>query len=185
MTFCVKMRNGRGYNTKERISEVNLRSLTMNTNHSLINLLKSAVSPFHTVLAAEKVLKTAGFEALDSKGGWKLAPGGSYYAILGGSSMVAFVLGQRFGGAKKLRMAAAHTDFPCFVIKKNPDVECGGYQQLNVEVYGGPILNTWLDRPLSAAGQVVLKSEDPWEPNVRYVNLEHPFCIIPNLQLCM
>ena len=118
---------------------------------SLIDLLETSVSPFHTVLSAEKRLKEAGFEKLEQKGQWKLCPGGSYYVSYD-SSLFAFVLGQRYGGAKKLRMAAAHGDFPCLVIKKHPDMEAAGCKQLNIEVYGGPILNTWLDRPLSVAG---------------------------------
>lgn len=156
----------------------------MNNKSSLINLLESCVSPFHTVLAAKEGLVQAGFEQLSPQGQWKLMPGGAYFVSYE-STLIAFVMGQRFAGTKKLRMAAAHTDFPCPVIKKNPDMECGGYQQLNVEIYGGPILNTWLDRPLSAAGQVVLKSEDPWNPEVRCVDLKRPFCVIPNLAIHM
>lgn len=152
---------------------------------SFINMLEKSVSPYHTVLAAEERLHEAGFERLESKGPWKLQAGGSYYVTYGGSSLFAFVLGQRVGGDVSLRMAAAHTDFPCFVIKKQPDVSCGGYKQLNVEVYGGPILNTWLDRPLSGAGQVVVKSDNPWKPEVRYVDLKKPFCLIPNLAVHM
>lgn len=151
---------------------------------SLIDLLETAVSPFHTVLAAEARLMEAGFEKLDKKGQWKLCTGGSYYVSYG-SSLFAFVLGQHYSGTKKLRMAAAHTDFPCLVIKKNPDMEAAGCKQLNIEVYGGPILNTWLDRPLSAAGQVVLRSDNPWEPKVCYVDVKKPFCIIPNLAIHM
>lgn len=151
---------------------------------SLIDLLETSVSPFHTVLSAEKRLKEAGFEKLEQKGQWKLCPGGSYYVSYD-SSLFVFVLGQRYGGAKKLRMAAAHGDFPCLVIKKHPDMETAGCKQLNIEVYGGPILNTWLDRPLSAAGQVVLRSNNPWEPKVCYVDIKKPFCIIPNLAIHM
>ncbi len=151
----------------------------------LINLLEKSVSPYHTVLAAKERLAQAGFEELPEQGAWRLSAGGAYYVNLGGSALAAFVLGQRFDGVKKLRIAAAHTDFPGLVIKQNPDMECAGCKQLNVEVYGGPILNTWLDRPLSAAGQVVLRSTDPWKPEVRYVDLEKPFCLIPNLAIHM
>lgn len=152
---------------------------------SLLTILEQGVSPFHTVLAAEERLVQAGFERLDSKGNWKLQAGGSYFVNYGGSSLFAFVLGQRYGGCKPLRMAAAHTDFPGLVIKMHPDMKSGGCKQLNVEVYGGPILNTWLDRPLSAAGQVAIRSSNPWEPEVRYVDLKKPFCVIPNLAIHM
>ena len=154
-------------------------------NTSFINLLEKSVSPFHTVLAVRDQLTKVGFEELSEIGSWKLMPGGSYYVCVDGSTLIAFVLGQRYAGARKLRMAAAHTDFPCLVIKQHPDMICAGCQQLNVEVYGGPILNTWLDRPLSAAGQVVLKSEDPWHPEVRLVDFQKPFCVIPNLAIHM
>lgn len=154
-------------------------------NALFIDLLEKSVSPYHTVLAAVERLEKAGFVKLPEQGAWNLRPSGAYYVCLGGSALIAFVTGQRFGGVKKLRMAAAHTDFPGLVIKQYPDMENAGCQQLNVEVYGGPILNTWLDRPLSAAGQVVLKSDNPWEPQVRYIDLEKPFCVIPNLAIHM
>lgn len=162
-----------------------LRYIMSYSRESFLNLLETSVSPYHTVLAAEERLAKAGFEKLDSQGKWNLKEGNSYYVTYDGSTLFAFVLGQRFAGTKALRMAEAHTDFPCLVIKQNPDVKAGGCQQLNVEVYGGPILSTWLDRPLSAAGQVVVRSEDPWKPQVQYVDLEKPFCVIPNLAIHM
>ena len=58
-----------------------------------------------------------------------------------------------------------------------------GYRQINVEVYGGAILNTWLDRPLSAAGRVTLRSEDIFHPEIRYVDFRKPFLTIPNLAI--
>ena len=64
-------------------------------------------------------------------------------------------------------------------------MEKEGYRQINTEVYGGPILNTWLDRPLSAAGRVALASEQVWEPEIRLVDLKEPFCVIPNLAIHM
>ena len=99
--------------------------------------------------------------------------------------MFAFTIGKKIAGSKKLRIAAAHTDFPGFAIKNNPDMEKEGYRQINTEVYGGPILNTWLDRPLSAAGRVALASDQVWEPEIRLVDLKEPFCVIPNLAIHM
>lgn len=151
----------------------------------LTALLKESVSPYHTVLAAQKRLQEAGFSKLPSMGSWELQAEGKYYVVYGGSTLFAFVLGKQWAGAKKLRIAAAHTDFPGFAIKSNPDIVFNGYHQLNVEVYGGPILNTWMDRPLSAAGQVVIKTENVWEPELRLVDIKKPFCIIPNLAVHM
>ena len=151
----------------------------------LMQLLERSVSAYHTVEEAEKRLQKAGFQELSGEDRWELHPNGAYYLKSGGTTLFAFVIGQHWSGAKKLRMGAAHTDYPGFSIKNNPDISACGYQKLNVEVYGGPILNTWLDRPLSAAGQVVLRSDDVWHPQVRLVDLEKPFCIIPNLAIHM
>lgn len=155
------------------------------TYKSLLQLLEKSVSPYHTVLEAEKRLKESGFEELPASGMWNLQPNGKYFVEYHGSSMFAFTLGEVFCGPRLLRIAAAHTDFPGLVIKSHPDIEKEGYRQLNVEVYGGAILNTWLDRPLSAAGKVILRSENIWEPEIRYVNFEEPFLIIPNLAIHM
>ena len=151
----------------------------------LMQLLERSVSAYHTVEETEKRLQKAGFQELSGEGSWELHPNGAYYLKSGGTTLFAFVIGQHWSGAKKLRVGAAHTDYPGFSIKNNPDISACGYQKLNVEVYGGPILNTWLDRPLSAAGQVVLRSDDVWHPHVRLVDLKKPFCIIPNLAIHM
>lgn len=151
----------------------------------LMKLLKEAVSPWHTVLAAASRLEKAGFKKLDFSGSWNLEAEGKYYTVFHGSALFAFTIGKKIAGSKKLRIAAAHTDFPGFAIKNKPDMENSGYRQVNTEVYGGPILNTWLDRPLSAAGRVALASEQVWEPEIRYVDLKDPFCVIPNLAIHM
>ena len=78
----------------------------------------------------------------------------------------------------------AHTDWPCLKIKSLPEKK-GKYRTLNVEVYGGPILNTWLDRPLSAAGRVSIKSKDIFRPEIRLVDFKKPIFIIPNLAIHM
>ncbi|MCU6763208.1 Probable M18 family aminopeptidase 2 [uncultured Roseburia sp.] len=155
------------------------------TYKSLMGLLKKSVSPYHTVIEAQKRLKESGFKQLPASGRWELQPNGKYFVEYHGSTMFAFTIGEAYNGPRMLRIAAAHTDFPGLVIKSRPDLEREGYRQLNVEVYGGAILNTWLDRPLSAAGKVMLRSENIWEPEVRYVNFEEPFLTIPNLAIHM
>ncbi len=84
-----------------------------------------------------------------------------------------------------IRIGAAHTDFPCLRIKPNPDVKTGGYSQINVEVYGGAILNTWLDRPLSISGRVAIASEDVLHPLIRNISVERTLGVIPNLAIHM
>ena len=65
--------------------------------------------------------------------------------------LFAFTIGESFDGM--LKIAAAHTDHPCLYIKPNPELTVKGYEKVNTEVYGGAILNTWLDRPLSVSGK--------------------------------
>lgn len=151
----------------------------------LFHYLEKSVSPYHTVITAEERLKDAGFECLDYKNRWDLKKGGKYYVKQYGSTLVAFTLGKAITDRLPLRMAAAHTDFPGLCIKPNPDVKGDCYAQVNVEVYGGPILGTWLDRPLSAAGKVAVKSDDILSPKMMYIDLKKPVFTIPNLALHM
>ena len=80
-----------------------------------------------------------------------------------------------------LHIAAAHTDFPCLHVKPAAELVSCGYMRVNTEIYGGPILNTWLDRPLSLAGRVLLKSDDIYAPREVLVDFARPVLTIPNL----
>jgi len=84
-----------------------------------------------------------------------------------------------------LRIASAHTDFPAIRVKPNPLTRVKGYGKLNVETYGGLIMNTWLDRPLGAAGLVVVKGNHPYEVEPLLVDIHRPIGIIPNLAIHM
>lgn len=81
-----------------------------------------------------------------------------------GTTLYAFTVGENFRADAMLRMAAAHTDYPYLRIKPNADFVTDRYAQVNVEVYGGPILNTWFDRPLGIAGRVIVRSGDVFAP---------------------
>lgn len=151
----------------------------------LLHMVEEGVSPFHVVAAVEERLEEYGFEELKMRDAWSLDLGGKYYLKHNDSTLFAFTIGKNCGYAPELRMAAAHTDFPCMRIKARPEVITEGYMQLNVEVYGGPILSTWLDRPLSVAGRAVLRSEDVFHPEVRLVNFKKPILTIPNLAIHM
>lgn len=155
------------------------------TVSNLFELIEEGGSPFHVVKAAEKRLQNAGFEKLEFEKAWGLSFGKSYYMVHHGTALVAFTLSEDLHFRDSFRMAAAHTDFPGLRIKPAPEVECKGYQQLNVEVYGGAILNTWLDRPLGVAGKVALKSEDVFAPKIVYFKSKHPILTIPNLAIHM
>ena len=148
----------------------------------LLQFIQSSPSPFHTVETAGKMLEDAGFTELDMASVWSLAPGGRYFVRVYGSTLLAFAVGEKEG---PLRLAAAHTDFPCFRLKPQAGIRKEGYGLLNVEKYGGMMLRTWLDRPLGLAGKVVLRSEDVFAPAVRLVNFPKPLLTIPSLAIHM
>lgn len=151
----------------------------------LIDQLKSGVSPFHSVAAAEHTLTEAGFLPLSYDKPWNLEKGKKYVMNHHGTALFAFTVGEDFSSGGMLRMAAAHTDYPYLRIKPNADFLTEGYAQVNVEVYGGPVLNTWFDRPLGVAGRVVLRSGDVFHPKTVLYRSERPILIIPNLAIHM
>lgn len=154
------------------------------TAEKLKKRIEASVSPFHSIIYATDELEEVGFEKLELGSRWKIERGRRYYINVYGSTLVAFAIGEKWSG-ENLRFAAAHSDFPCLKIKPSCQMEANGYIKMNVEVYGGAILNTWLDRPLSAAGRVVLKTDDVMEPEIRYIDLKKPLFIIPNLAIHM
>ena len=149
----------------------------------LFEILETATSQFHTVAAVEKELLEAGFVSLKLKDNWDLQRGGKYFLNQYGSSIFAFTIGEEFKAEDGYRLGASHGDFPAFRIKPNAGMENGGYLQLNTEPYGGLILSSWMDRPLSVAGRVVLKSDDVFHPDVRMIDMKRPVLIIPNLAI--
>ena len=159
----------------------------MKETEILFDLLKKGVSPVQAVSACEERLEQAGFERLEYKEAWKLAKGGKYYVNHHDTTLFAFTVGKEWGEdmAPQIRIAAAHTDFPCLRIKPAADVVSGGYAQVNVEVYGGAILNTWLDRPLGIAGRVAVRSGDVFAPIVREFVSDKNLLTIPNLAIHM
>lgn len=148
-----------------------------------LNYTKEATCSFCTVKASSEYLEKAGFEPLEPEKDWKIERGRGYFINIYGSSMVAFYAGEQFDGSGRLTVAAAHSDQPGFVIKPNAVMKTGKYRKLNVEAYGGAILNTWLDRPLGIAGIVVIKGGDSFHPQVRVVDFKRPMLVIPNLAI--
>lgn len=151
----------------------------------LLKLLKEGTSAVMVVKEAEQQLKEAGFEEMRFSNTWGLTEGGKYYMKHHDTTLVAFTVGQQVEFKEGFKIAAAHTDFPCLRIKPNPDVVAHGYAQVNVEVYGGAILNTWLDRPLSISGRIAVKSNDVMHPDMRYIDIKRPLMTIPNLAIHM
>ncbi len=161
-----------------------LKNTIISVADKLTKRIKSSVSPFHTVAYTAEELKDAGYEEIKLTEKWNLQRGKNYFAKVYGSTLIAFSIGKNWDG-KNIRLAAAHTDFPCLKIKPSCQIKENNYVKCNVEVYGGAILNTWLDRPLSAAGRIVLKSNDVFEPKIELIDLKRPLFIIPNLAIHM
>ncbi len=155
------------------------------TLDTLSHTLAVSVSPYHCIKEGRRQLEAASFHPLDLTGSWNLVPGKGYYVPVFDSSLMAFTIGQNLGEKPSLRMEAAHTDWPCLKVKPSPEVTTGRYGKLNIEVYGGPILNTWLDRPLSMAGKVCLAGSSPFSPTVRFIDMKKPLLVIPNLAIHM
>lgn len=157
----------------------------MDDAEKLLQLTEEGTSPFHVTASVERQLQKAGFQKVELGENWKLEKGGRYYLPHHGSSLLAFTIGKDYRNGDGFRIAAAHTDFPGLRIKPAPEVKKAGYRQLNVEIYGGAILNTWLDRPLSASGRVALRSDDVFHPRMCLVDFKKPFLTIPNLAIHM
>ncbi|MDP4091225.1 MAG: M18 family aminopeptidase, partial [Bacillota bacterium] len=149
----------------------------------LLDFIHESPTAFHAVLKTETELKEKGFKELRKEDKWEIVKGGKYYVKENDSAIFAITIGHGEIERDGFRIIGAHTDSPGFRIKPQPELKTeGAYITLNTEVYGGPIMNTWFDRPLSAAGRVVLKSEG-FLPKKAFVNIKKPILIIPNLAI--
>lgn len=157
----------------------------MTEQQKLFDMLRVGVSPFMCVEECERRLAEAGFEKINYEDSWKIIPGGKYMVNHHGTTLFAFTVGKAYKCMDMIRMAAAHTDYPCLRIKPNADFVTNGYAQINLEVYGGPILNTWFDRPLGVAGRVALRSDNPFAPKMVLYRSQKPVLTIPNLAIHM
>lgn len=143
----------------------------------LIDFLNKSVNEYLAVEEIKKILDNAGFEQLDFSQNWNLKNGGNYYVVKDQSSLIAFKMGLKFDN-KGFNIVASHLDSPCLKIKQNGIISVKNNTVLNTEVYGGPILATWFDRPLSIAGRVIVKENE--EIVSKIVNVDKDLLIIPS-----
>jgi aspartyl aminopeptidase len=149
----------------------------------LIAFIDASPSPWHAVASAEARLRAAGFTGLKETERWRLQAGGRHYVVRGGSSLIAFVVGQRPLAETGFRIVGAHTDSPGLRLKPKAALGGDGLARVAVEVYGGPILATFADRDLGLAGRVVLRTVNG--PAARAVRCERPLLRLPNLAIHM
>lgn len=155
---------------------------TISMNQKLFDYIRACTTPYQAVAHTAELLWAQGYVPLCESGDWKLEEGGRYYVTRNGSSLIAFRLPRMdFNG---FMMAAAHCDSPSFKIKEQEEVvSSSAYVQLSVEKYGGMLCSTWMDRPLSIAGRVMVRTERGVES--RLVDFQEITAVIPNVAIHM
>lgn len=142
--------------------------------------LDAARSVYHAVAEIVKELEKAGYTRLQEADNWQIVPGGKYFLTRGGSAVMAFRIPQ--GTPNGFLMSASHADWPCFKLKENGELT-GKYTKLATERYGGMIMSTWMDRPLSVAGRALVETEDGVQ--TRLVDIDQDLLLIPTLGIHM
>jgi aspartyl aminopeptidase len=145
----------------------------------MLAFIDASPSPFHACATAAERLEEAGFTALDETASWPTEPGRRY--VRRGGSLVAWATGAGAAPSTPFRMVGAHTDSPNLRVKPHPDTGRAGYRQLAVEVYGGALLNSWLDRDLGLSGRVVVRT--PTGPEARLLLVQRPAFRVPQLAI--
>lgn len=152
----------------------------------LLEFINGSPTAYHAADTVKKQLEKQGFKEVKENEKWDLCKGGKYYVAKNNSAVIAFEVGcgnlEEYG----FRIIGAHTDSPSFKIKPAAEMRSENkYIRLNTEVYGGPILSTWFDRPLSLAGRVALKGKSPLKPEIKLININKPLLVIPNIAIHM
>lgn len=150
----------------------------------LLDSLGKSTCNFCAVQEIERRLREAGCKEFDPKRKLSITPGDRFYVKKNSSSIYAFCVGSGMESGAGYKIVSAHSDSPCFKLKPHPEIYGeNGVTLLNVEKYGGGILSTWLDRPLSLSGRIFLRSDDPFSPLERILDLRRPIATIPNLAI--
>lgn len=154
---------------------------TIDLNHDLLHFIGQSPSIFHAVHHIKTALIYAGFTEIREEDPWHIKQGGKYVVTRNGSALMAFTIPEDDG--KAFHVTVAHGDSPTFKIKENPELKDKNYIRLNVEGYGGMMMSSWLDRPLSVAGRLFVKEKDYIIPKL--VALDGTFLLIPSVAIHM
>lgn len=149
----------------------------------LMDFLDKGVTASHAAASAMTMLEKKGFKRFFERKGWILPIGTKGYVVRDDSSIIAFRMGRHSPAEDGFRIVGAHTDVPGLRVKPCGAYKKEGYKLLGVEIYGGPILASWLDRDLTLAGRVFLKNNNGSAPQTRLFNFEKPLCRIPQLAI--
>lgn len=150
-------------------------------NRDLIHFIAKSPSPFHAVRGIKAALLYAGFTEIREEDTWQIEKGGKYVVTRNGSALMAFTVPQE--SAEAFHITASHCDSPTFKIKEDPEIADGPYVKLNVEGYGGMIMSTWLDRPLSVAGRLLVTENGHLAEKL--VAIDGTMLVIPSVAIHM
>ena len=144
--------------------------------HDLADFIVAAPTPYHAVAEAVRRLAAAGFAEQPEAGPWADGPGGRY--LVRDGTVLAWFVPERVAAGAPLRVFAAHTDSPTLKVKPRPDTGAAGWRQVAVEVYGGALWNSWLDRDLGLAGRLAL-----YDGSTVLVDVHRPLLRVPQLAI--
>ncbi|MFC5801082.1 M18 family aminopeptidase [Streptomyces formicae] len=144
----------------------------------LMSFLAASPSPYHAVANAAARLEKAGFRQVEEADAWDGTSGGKY--VLRGGAIIAWYVPEGAEPHTPFRIIGAHTDSPNLRVKPQPDMGAHGWRQVAVEIYGGPLLNSWLDRDLGLAGRLSLR-----DGTSRLVSIDRPLLRVPQLAIHM
>ena len=152
---------------------------------NLLDYIYESPTAFNAVKTSKEFLVKNGFVELKMNEKWQIKVEGKYFVTKNSSALTAFVI-----NSDKIedgfRIIGSHSDSPTFRVKPKAEMAVENtYLKLNTEGYGGAILSSWFDRPLSIAGRVVLKSDNILCPTEEIIDIKKPLCIIPNLAIHM
>lgn len=148
-------------------------------SRGLLTFIDASPSPFHACATAAARLDEAGYTELEELAAWTGGPGRHY--LRRGGSLVAWASEPQHQASDGFRIIGAHTDSPNLRLKPHPDSGRNGYRQMAVEVYGGPLLNSWLDRDLGLSGRIVLRGSQGVAE--RLVHIPRPIARVPQLAI--
>ena len=146
---------------------------------ALLSFIDASPSPFHACVETARQLEAAGFRRVDEEEAWSPDAGRYYISREGG--IAAWVVAEGTAPTAGFKIIGAHTDSPNLRVKPRADTGRAGYRQLGVEVYGGVLLNTWLDRDLGLSGRVMVRGSNG--PESRYLLVQRPILRVPQLAI--
>lgn len=147
----------------------------------LFSFINCSPSVFHVVENSKQILLSNGYTELSEGEKWNISPKGKYFIIRGGSSLIAFTVPEC--APEGFMIAAAHSDSPTFKIKDCTESLSANTIRLSTEKYGGMLMSSWFDRPLSVAGRVVVKTD--FGVATKLVNVDRDLLVIPNVAIHM